>query len=93
MPIVTGTVAYACITFRHRRRGWTADRGVFEVALTDGRRFFAMTPRPFYDGRNQPVQPFGLSAGSTVNLSVDGNTMQAVQVVTVVDDSPFPIVG
>jgi hypothetical protein len=91
--IIEGIVCYSCLTFRHRRRDWEAGRGLFEVALRDGRRFFARAQPRLFDAHNQRIPPYDITEGSNVKISVEGKWMDAVQVVSAVDDSPFTAVG
>lgn len=91
--IVEGIVCYACITFRHRRRGWDEGKGLYEIAFTDGRRLFARTKPRFYNLKNEQIQPYDVAKGSSVRISTKEGWMNAVQVVSAGDDSPFSSIG
>lgn len=57
--------------------------------MSDGRRFFARQQPRLYDVANRRIPPEEIPSGSTVNVNVHDAWMNAVQIVTAVDDSPF----
>jgi hypothetical protein len=89
--IINGTVGYSAVT--HRLHYRPEDRGLFAILLTDCDCFSPRQPR-FFDRHNKPMPPIDIPPGSLVNVAMtDDDWMDAVQVLELVEASPFAAVA